>query len=160
MSSNCNYHQAMTWGRFTRNVVKIKSVWSWKILHLFGNPYSLVKLIHVTGGKKQVKDGVIYIGVIKPSFFTTSQAKPSLHMVKIFQAKPKLHLKKPSQGSWFLKKNVWTSDKSWEPGSFLMFSYVFQCFLTFSNVTYSHSHSHSLSQSHSLTISLSHSFSL
>ena len=28
------------------------------------------------------------LGVIKPSFFTTSQAKPSLHMVKIFQAKP------------------------------------------------------------------------
>ena len=55
-------------------------------------------------------------------------------------------------------KNVWTSDKSWEPGSFLMFSYVFQCFLTFSIVTYSHSHSHSLSLSHSLT--LSHSFSL
>ena len=51
-------------------------------------------------------------------------------------------------------KNVWTSDKSWEPGSFLMFSYVFQCFLTFSNVTYFHSHSHSLSLSHSLTISL------
>ena len=24
-------------------------------------------------------------------------------------------------------KNVWTSDKSWEPGSFLMFSNVFQC---------------------------------
>ena len=33
-----------------------------------------------------------------------------------------------------------------------MFSYVFHCFLTFSNVTYSHSHS--LSLSHSLTISL------
>ena len=49
-------------------------------------------------------------------------------------------------------KNVWTSDKSWEPGSFFMFSYVFQCFLTFSNVTYSHSHSHSLS--HYLTLSL------
>ena len=28
------------------------------------------------------------LGVIKPSFFTTSQAKPSLHMVKIFQANP------------------------------------------------------------------------
>ena len=41
------------------------------------------------------------------------------------------------------------SDKSWEPGSFLMFSYVFQCFLTFSNVTYSHSH-----LSHSLTINI------
>ena len=39
-----------------------------------------------------------------------------------------------------------------------MFSNVFQCFLTFSNVTYFHSHSHSLSLSHSLT--LSHSFSL
>ena len=50
------------------------------------------------------------------------------------------------------KKNVWTSDKSWEPGRFFMFSYVFQCFLTFSNVTYSHSHSHSLS--HYLTLSL------
>ena len=52
------------------------------------------------------------------------------------------------------EKNVWTSDKSWEPGSFLMFSYVFQCFLTFSIVTYSHSHS--LSLSHSLTLSHSH----
>ena len=61
-----------------------------------------------------------------------------------------------------VKKNVWTSDKSWEPGSFLMFSYVFQCFLTFSNVTYSHSHSLtlSLSLSHSLTFSLSHSHTL
>ena len=59
-----------------------------------------------------------------------------------------------------LKKNVWTSDKSWEPGSFLMFSYVFQCFLTFSNVTYSHSHSHSLSLSHSLTLSHSHTLSI
>ena len=58
------------------------------------------------------------------------------------------------------KKNVWTSDKSWEPGSFLMFSYIFQCFLTFSNVTYFHSHCHSLSLTHSLTISLSHSFNL
>ena len=29
-------------------------------------------------------------------------------------------------------KNVWMSDKSWEPESFLMFSYVFQCFLTLS----------------------------
>ena len=52
------------------------------------------------------------------------------------------------------------SDKSWEPGSFLMFSYVFQCFLTFSNVTYSHSHSHSLSLSHSLTLSHSHTLSI
>ena len=71
------------------------------------------------------------------------------------------------------------SDKSWEPGSFLMFSYVFQCFLTFSNVTYSHSHSHSLSLSlflyaqkslfildmlntlsHSHTLSISHSITL
>ena len=50
------------------------------------------------------------------------------------------------------------SDKSWEPGSFLMFSYVFQCFLTFSNVTYSHSHS--LSLSHSLTLSHSHTLSI
>ena len=58
------------------------------------------------------------------------------------------------------EKNVWTSDKSWEPGSFLMFSYVFQCFLTFSNVTYSHSHSHSLSLSHSLTLSHSHTLSI
>ena len=33
-----------------------------------------------------------------------------------------------------------------------MFSYVFQCFLTFSNVTYSHSHP--LSLSHSLTINI------
>ena len=55
-------------------------------------------------------------------------------------------------------KNVWMSDKSWEPGSFLMFSYVFQCFLTFSNVTYSHSHS--LSLSHSLTLSHSHTLSI
>ena len=53
-------------------------------------------------------------------------------------------------------KNVWMSDKSWEPGNFLMFSYVFQCFLTFSNVTYSHSHSHSLTLSHSHTLSISH----
>ena len=43
-----------------------------------------------------------------------------------------------------------------------MFPYVFQCFLTFSSVTYSHSHSQSLSLSHSLTqsFSLSHSFNL
>ena len=34
----------------------------------------------------------------------------------------------------------------------LMFSYGFQCFLTFSNVTYSHSHP--LSLSHSLTINI------
>ena len=46
-----------------------------------------------------------------------------------------------------VKKNVWTSDKSWEPGSF------FNVFLRFS-------HSHFLSLSHSLTLSLSHSFSL
>ena len=87
-------------------------------------------------------------------------------------------------GRVFLKKNVWTSDKSWEPGSFLMFSYVFQCFLTFSNVTYSHSQSHSLTlfqslieslltcwttfvfismlktHSHNLSLSHSHSYSL
>ena len=37
-----------------------------------------------------------------------------------------------------------------------MFSYVFQCFLTFSNVTYSHSHS--LSLSHSFNLSLNHSW--
>ena len=55
-------------------------------------------------------------------------------------------------------KNVWTSDKSWEPGSFLMFSYVFQCFLTFSNVTYSHSHSHTLSISHSITLDMLNKF--
>ena len=50
--------------------------------------------------------------------------------------------------------------KCWEPGSFLMFSYVFQCFLTFSNVTYSHSHSHSLSfsLSPSFNLSLNHSW--
>ena len=62
--------------------------------------------------------------------------------------------------NYIRKKNVWTSDKSWEPGSFLMFSYVFQCFLTFSNVTYFHSHSHSLSLSHSLTHSHSHTLSI
>ena len=71
---------------------------------------------------------------------------------------------KPWDGDWKVsnpdlsKKNVWMSDKSWEPGSFLMFSYVFQCFLTFSNVTYSHSHS--LSLSHSLTLSHSHTLSI
>ena len=38
-----------------------------------------------------------YLGVIKPSFFTTSQAKPSLYMVKFFQAKPSQSYTKRSQ---------------------------------------------------------------
>ena len=36
------------------------------------------------------------LGVTKSGFFTTSQAKPSLFMVKIFQAKPKPQQKKPN----------------------------------------------------------------
>ena len=69
----------------------------------------------------------------------------------------------------FSLKNVWMSDKSWEPGSFLMFSYVFQCFLTFSifsNVfqcyllSFSLSLSLTISLSHSLTLSHSHTLSI
>ena len=78
------------------------------------------------------------------------------------------------------------SDKSWEPGSFLMFSYVFQCYLLSFSLSHSltlfltltltldmlnnfcfHlyaqkslSHSHTLTLTHSLTLSLSHSFNL
>ena len=60
----CHYHHNMTRRRFNpkRCQIKWKSVRSWEIFHLFGNPYKI---------KQKWNDGV---------------------------------------------KNVWTSDKSWEPG--------------------------------------------
>ena len=69
-----------------------------------------MEAINVPSGK-YFADQDRLLGVIKPSFFTTSQAKPSLYMVNFFQAKPSQAKATPkeakpsqAQASWFLKK--------------------------------------------------------
>ena len=73
-----------------------------------------------------------------------------------------LHGTNGSPNSWFPAKNLWTSDKSWEPGtlSHSLIPCLSTCWTTFVFMSMLKSHSLTLTVSHSHTLSISHSLTL